>query len=319
MVRHLIPWVLVLAAATPSWAADNDDALLPTHLIDGGRVFATATFQYLQGKGDADLFGSSGDFDQKAYQVQLDAGVGLGAGFEIDASIVGQIRGTTKADFSTPNVEFESESRGFSDLTIAALYRILKDDTAVPQFIVGGIVVAPVGNDKNGQPETTIGGTKIQDSEEAGIGQGVWHYGLEAGISKNLVVVEPYLLTSYVFGGKRRENGVNENRADVWNVMVGAQWHLSPGATIDTRAIFTRDGIDRHEDNGTQVKEQNHFTYTGMANLYLHLGGGVTFIVGGGAFFVEDHELNDLAQLSSKDDFIWFVQAGLHILLGGGK
>jgi hypothetical protein len=87
--------------------------------------------------------------------------------------------------------------------------------------------------------------------------------------------------------------------------------------TIDTRATLTRDGIDRQEDNGSKVKEQNHFTYAGEADLYLHLGGGATLILGGGAFFVEDHELNDLAQLSAKNDYVWFVQAGLHILLGG--
>jgi hypothetical protein len=240
-------------------------------------------------------------------------------GFEIDASIVGQFRGTTNADFANGTLGFESESRGFSDLTVAAVYRILKDDPALPQLIVGGILVAPVGNDKKGQAETVIGGVRLQDQEESGLGQGVWHYGLEAGISKSLGIVEPYLLSSYVFGGKRRENGVNEDRADVWTVLAGAQWHLSPQVTIDTRAIVTRDGIDRQEDNGSQAKEENHFTYAGEADLYVHLGGGATLILGGGAFFVEDHELNDLAEISAKNDYIWYVQVGLHILLGGKK
>ncbi|HVE42890.1 MAG TPA: hypothetical protein VNM14_23620 [Planctomycetota bacterium] len=313
----MIPALLLLAAATPSWA--QDDALLPTHLIDGGQVFVTGTFQYLEGHGDAQVLGLDGDFDQKAYQVRLDGGVGLGMGFEIDASIVGQFRGTTDADFANGALGFESESRGFSDLTVAALYRILKDDSALPQLIVGGILVAPVGNDKKGQSETVIGGVRIQDKEESGIGQGVWHYGIEAGISKNLSLIEPYLLTSYVFGGRRHENGVTEDRADTWNVLVGAQWHLSPQATIDTRAIFSRDGIDRQEDNGSQVKEHNHFTYSGEVDLYAKLGGGVTLILGGGAFFVEDHELNDLAQLNVKNDYVWYVQVGLHLLLGGKK
>jgi len=315
MKRLLIPSLFVLAAAAPSWA--QDDALLPTHLIDGGQVFVTGTFQYLEGHGDAKFLSVDGDLDQKAYQVRLDGGVGLGMGFEIDASITGQFRGTTDADFANGTLGFESESRGFSDLTVAAIYRILKDDTALPQLIVGGILVAPVGNDKKGQPETVIGGVRIQDKEESGIGEGVWHYGVEAGISKKLAIIEPYLLTSHVFGGRRKENGVNEDRADVWNILVGAQWHLSPQATIDTRAIFQRDGIDRQEDNGSQVKEQNHFSYAGEVDLYAKLGGGVTLILGGGAFFVEDHQLNDLAQISLKNDYVWYVQVGLHILIGG--
>ena len=315
MIRHLIPGLLMLAAAAPSWA--GDDALLPTHLIDGGQVFVTGTFQYLEGHGDAQLLGVDGDFEQKAYQVRLDGGVGLGMGFEIDASIAGQFRGTTDADFANGTVGFESESRGFSDLTVEARYGILKGDTALLQLVVGGILVAPVGNDKKGQAETVIGGVRIQDREESGIGEGVWHYGLEAGISKNFGPLEPYLMTSYVFGGKRRENGVNEDRADVWTVLAGAQWHLSTQVTIDTRAVVSRDGIDRQEDNGSQAKEENHFTYAGEADLYIHLGGGATLILGGGAFFVEDHELSDLAQLSAKNDYVWFVQVGLHILLGG--
>ena len=55
MLRSLMPALVLLAAAAPAWAAD-DDALLPTHLIDGGQVFVTGTFQYLQGRGDAALF-----------------------------------------------------------------------------------------------------------------------------------------------------------------------------------------------------------------------------------------------------------------------
>src|SRR5437773_2319303 len=97
MVRGLLPAFFLLSCAAASWA--QEDALLPTHLIDGGRVFGTATFRYLQAKGDASILGVDGKLDAKAYQVQLDAGVGLGMGFEIDASIIGQFSGKTHADF----------------------------------------------------------------------------------------------------------------------------------------------------------------------------------------------------------------------------
>lgn len=315
MVRRSLSALFFLLCASAAWA--QDDALLPTHLIEGGQVFGTATFRYLQGKGDAAILGVSGDFEQKAYFLQLDAGVGLGMGFEIDASIAGEFSGSTRADFPGAGVKFESESRGFSDLALAGIYRLLKDDKALPQLIVGAIVVAPVGNDKKGQPKTVVGGIQTQDGTESGLGQGVWHYGLEAGISKNLVVVEPYLMTSYVFGDKRTENGVHEDRSDVWSLTVGAQWHLSPQATIDTRAIFNREGVDKTENNGARAKEEQHFTYTGQVSLYAHLGGPATLVIGGGATFVEDHEVNDLAQLNIKNDYVWFVQIGIHLLLGG--
>jgi hypothetical protein len=317
MIRRLLPAILLLGTATAARA--DDDALLPTHLIDGGQAFATATFQYIRGEGDTTLFGTKGDFEQTAYDVQLDAGIGLGAGIEIDASIVGQFSGRTKSDFSSLSASFDSVSRGFSDLGLAAIYRILKDDTTTPQLIIGAIGVAPIGNDKNGQPRITVFGVRTQDSTESGIGDGVWRYGLEAGLSKKLPVLEPYILTSYIFGGKRRENGVNEDRADVWNLTVGGQWHLSPQATIDTRGVFSRVGVDRQEAGGSQVKSELHFNSTVQASLYLHLGSGVTFTLGGGATFVEDHTVNDLLQLGVKDDLVWFIQAGLHILIGSSS
>lgn len=264
MVRRSLPALVVLARAA---AARADDALLPTHLIEAGQAFGTATVRYIGGKGDVSFLGAPGKIDQSILQLQLDAGVGLGAGFEIDASISSQWIGDTTADIGT--TEIESLSRGFGDLILDGRYRILKDDTAVPQLLIGALVVAPTGNDKEGQAGITTGGTPLQSKEESGIGQGVWHYGVQAGISKNLVLVEPYLTTSYVFGDKRKVNGVKEDRADVWNLTMGAEWNLTPQATLDTRAMFARSGVDKQEDGGTQAKEEPHFTYTGMVHLYV--------------------------------------------------
>ncbi|MBI3857054.1 MAG: hypothetical protein HY293_15315 [Planctomycetes bacterium] len=299
MTRRSLPVFLLLACAS---AARADDALLPTHLVEGGQVFATATARYGGGKGDATVFGSKGDFDQSIFQLQLDAGIGLGMGFEVDASIYYQFVGDTHADFAAAGVEFDSVSRGFSDLALEGRYGILKDSKVLPQLVVGAIVVAPAGNDKPGQTGTKVGGVSTSTKEEAGIGQGVWHYGFEAGLSKNLVVVEPYLATSYVFGDKRTVNGIHEDRADVWNLVVGARWYVTPLAALDTRAVFSRPGVDKTENNGSQVKEEPHFTYTGQLTLQSQLAPAVTFLAGGGVVFVEDHEVNDLVQLNLKDD-----------------
>ncbi len=306
----------LLLCACASVAAAQEDALLPTHLIDAGNVFVTGTLRYAGGKGDASLFNTSGDIDQTAFQLQLDAGVGLGQGFEIDASIGYTFSGTTNADFSAVNTEFESEAQGFGDLLLEARYRILQDSATLPQLVFGAIVVAPVGNDKDGQPEIKINGVTTQDKEESGAGGGVWHYGFEAGISKNLVFVEPYLATSYVLGDKRTKNGVHEDAADTWTILMGAQWTVTPKATIDTRMIIQRNGVEKSEDNGAQTQEEAHLNYTGQASLYVHLGTGVTLMAGGGVTFVEDHELNDQVQLSIKDDYAWFLQIGLHLLIG---
>lgn len=315
MARRSLPAFLLLALGSAAWA--DDDALLPTHLIEAGQVFGTATVRYIGGKGDVSFLGAAGKLDQSFLQLQLDAGVGLGAGFEVDASITSQWIGDTTAKFGGANTELESLSRGFGDLVVEGRYRLLKDDVALPQLVLGAIVVAPTGNDKDGQPGITVGSTQTQSKEESGIGQGVWRYGVEAGISKNLVVVEPYLATSYVFGDKRTKNGVKEDRADVWSLMMGAEWNVTPQATIDTRAILARPGVDKQESGGTTAKEESHMTYTGMVHLYVKLGGPLTLVFGGGVTFVQDHQVSDVAQLELEDDYAWFINVGLHLLLGG--
>jgi hypothetical protein len=318
-MKHLTISAFILLAGAGALQA-QEDALLPTHLIDAGSAYVTGTLRYASGSGDASILGTTtGNVDQSAFQYQLEGGVGLGQGFEIQASIYYQFSGETTADFTSVNTEFTTESRGFSDLLIEARYRILQDSKALPQVIAGAIVIAPVGNDKAGQPEIKVNGITTQNKEESGIGQGVWHYGFEAGISKNLVVVEPYLLTSYIFGDKRTQNGVHEDRADTWNMLLGAQWYITEKAVLDTRMQLTRAGTDKSEDNGALVKEESHFTYTGGASLYVHLGGGSTLVFGGGVSFVEDHILNDTVQLGLKDDYYWFLQIGLHVLIGPGK
>ena len=314
-MKHLSLSTLLFAVCA-SAAAAQEDALLPTHLIEATNVFVTGTLRYVGGSGDASVFGTAGSLDQTAFQLQIDGGVGLGQGFEIDASIGYTFSGTTSADFGAVNTEFNSESQGFSDLLLEARYRILKDSPTLPQLVFGAIVVAPVGNDKDGQPEIKVNGTTTQNKEEAGVGSGVWHYGFEAGISKNLTFVEPYLATSYVLGDQRTKNGVHEDAADIWTLLIGAQWYVTPKATLDTRMVLQRSGVEKSEAGGAQSKEEAHFTYTGQASLYVHLGGGVTLLAGGGVVFLEDHELNDQVQLSIKDDYDWFLQIGLHILIG---
>jgi hypothetical protein len=307
---------VLLLYACASVAAAQEDALLPTHLIEAEQIFATGTLRYVGNQGDASIFGADGNFKGTTFQFQVDAGVGLGAGFEIDASIYMQFRDETKASFND-FTELETTNKGFSDLLLEGRYRIFEDGEGLPQLIVGALLVAPVGNDKEGQPKFWPGGVPSGiPKEDGGIGSGVWHYGLEAGISKNLVFVEPYALTSYVIGGSRTHNGVHEDRADTWNLLLGAQWHLSPVTTLDTRIQFSRDGIDKQETGGSQVTEEAHFVYTPSVSLFVHLGSQVTFFASGGISFQENHEVNDIVQLDVRNDHAFFFQLGLHFLIG---
>jgi hypothetical protein len=316
MVRKTLPALILMACASAAWG--DDDALLPTHLIDGGQVFATGTLRYIGGKGDAEIFGVSGDFKQSLFQLQIEAGIGLGSGFEIDAAINYQFIGKIKSEFSAASTEFDTEEKGFSDLVLNPRFAILRDSKVSPQLVIGAIVVAPVGNDKDGQTGITVGGIETQQQEDGGIGGGVWRYGLEAGISKNLAVVEPYLVVNYVISDDRKKNGVEEEPGDVLSVTLGARWHLSDMAGLDTRLNFVRTSKAKEESGGAQSEEEGHLDTTAQVSLYLKVGSSATLTIVGGVSLIEDHELNDLIQMEMKDNLNWFAGIGLHILIGGG-
>jgi hypothetical protein len=308
--------MLFLAGASAAWA--QDDALLPTHLIDGGQVFATGTLLYFGGQGDATIGPVGGDFKQSAFLLRLDGGIGLGAGFEVDASINYQFIGKTKSDFASGGntAEFETENVGFGDLVLNPRWAPIRDSATSPQLVVGAILVAPTGNDKSGTTGTTINGVETQQQEDGGNGDGIWRYGFEAGISKKLAVVEPYLVVNYVFADDRRKNGVEEEGADVLNISVGAFLHFSPATTLDLRATVTRNSKETSESGGAQDEEEEHNIYTLQAALLLKAGSGATFFITAGAAIVEDHEVSQLAAIDIEDDLTWFVGVGLHLLFG---
>ena len=307
---------LFLAGASASWA--QDDALLPTHLIDGGQVFATGTLFYFGGDGDASVGPVDGDFKQKAFLLRLDGGVGLGMGFEVDASINYQFIGKTNSKFSGGGgtAEFDTENVGFGDLVLNPRWAPIRDSATSPQLVVGAILVAPTGNDKSGTTGTTINGVETQQQEDGGNGDGIWRYGFEAGLSKRLTVVEPYLVVNYVFADSRTKNGVKEEGADVLNISAGAFLHLGPTVTLDARATVTRNSEEKSENGGTQDKEEAHNIYTVQAALLLKAGSTATFLIVAGASFVEDHEVSQAASIDLKDTMNWFVGIGLHLLFG---
>lgn len=317
MARTLLPAVMLLACASASWA-DDDDALLPTHLIDGGRVFGTGTLIYFGGKGDAEFGPAPGDFKQKAFLLRLDAGVGLGSGFEVDASINYQFIGRTDAKFAAGGntAEFETENVGFGDLVLNPRFAPVREGTTTPQLVVGGILVAPVGNDKSGTTGTTINGVETAQQEDGGNGDGIWRYGFEAGLSKRLTVVEPYLVVNYVFADSRKKNGVEEEGADILNVTLGAFLHLGSAATLDVRAVITRNSEQKEETGGVQDVEEAFNSYTAQVALHLKAGSSATLIIVAGASFIEDHEISQAAQIGLEDDMNWFVGIGLHFLFG---
>lgn len=318
MIRTMLATLVALSTASAAWAQDH--ALTPTDVLEFGQVSGTVRLSLAEGRGDlANDPAVDMDVDLNQFRAILDAAVGLGMGFEVELSIPYEFKQTLEADgtIGVPNVKFEEEDSGFGDLTVQGVYRLVKETKGTPQWVLALILTAPTGNDKQGEADVTapppIGNT---EGVEGGIGEGVWRYGFGSAVSMNLGGVEPYLGLSYVFGGERTRNGVDEERADVGSILVGAEFHVSPTATIDLRGTVTFKGDDITEDNRLEKEEEAHVILGAQGALYAGIAPGVTLVLGGGVLRPEDHEIDTTANLEFEGVFIYYLQIGLHIKLG---
>jgi len=323
MIRHALGTLLLAgAAALPAMAMDPpgnaQKGLTPTDVVDLGEVWASARFSALFGQGKAEDLVNKADVDITDFQVQLSGAVGLGMGIEVTFDIPCLFRGTTDMDVSSVSTETQQLSEGFGDLTLSGVYRILQEGAATPQWVVSAIVVAPVGNDFRGDSEVTVSGTTVRDGDTAGNGEGVWHYGFGSAISKQIGMLEPYLGFSYVFGGKRQHNGVNEDRADVATLIAGSELHISPETTIDLRSAMFFNSKDVTEDNRARITEEAFNLYAVQATAYITIAPSVTLLAGFGVGLMDDHLLDTSGDASLNDMIYYQGMIGLHVCFGLG-
>jgi hypothetical protein len=294
------------------------EGLTPTDVHDFGEFSASLRAQIAQGQGDLTTNAFDLDFDLAQYSLLLQGAVGLGMGFEVEAQIPYLIQGTSDAEGDVGGIpsDIESESLGFGDAQLGLVYRLLKEDATSPQLILGALVVAPTGNDADGRADGNLGVLTL-DGEEGGAGDGVWSYGVGAGVSRRFGMFEPYLVGAYLFGGNRTQDGVDEERSDVGTVILGAELHVTGQATIDVRIIGQFVGEDVQEDGGAKKEAEDHFDHTYAATLYVNLGPGLTLLAGGALTFVGDHEVDTAVGLELEDSILYSFQLGLHLNFGG--
>ncbi len=319
MKKAILGIVLLLCAPALAAAQEKqDNVLTPTDVLEAGQVSLTGAFRIGIGGADVKNDGISLniDVDTEAYDLFFEAGVGLGMGFEVVASIPYEIRGVMEGE--SGSAELEAESYRFGDLNLQGVYRILKEDKESPQWVVSAIVVAPVGYWKEADPEIRIGGTTIVEGDKGGIGEGIWRYGLGTAISKRFGLFEPYVGASFLFGGEAERRDTEYERPDVGQVFLGAEFHVSPEAAIDVRGEiqFSGEEITKDKDTGAEETEEKHQTYILTGQLYARVAPGVTLFAGGGVFSVGDHELSKESGTELEGHLAFVLQIGLQLVLG---
>lgn len=299
--------------------ASQEDVLTPTDVLESGKASFTARFSYTRGTGKFknSTNGTDLDAELETFQILLEAGVGLGHGFELELEIPYQIRGTTEAEgmlppFGPSRLEFEEEQ--FGDLTVRGIYRLFKEDASHPQWIIGAIGIAPVGWGREADPELTFFLGTV-DGETGGIGERAWKGGIMSAISKRFGVVEPYFAGSYVFAGDTEIRDKTIERRDFGVAMAGLEIHVSPQATFDLRGSLTFNDEEVTRENNTTDTEEKHVVVTLQAQVYMRLGSGVTLVVGGGATGIEDHLQSREDNTEIEDFGAYFLQFGFHVVL----
>ena len=309
--------VLVFGLALPVAAQES---LLPTYVNDTSEVTLTADLRYVAGVGTLTNPLFDIDFDDTHFLSEFRAAVGIGGGFEIEASVPFEFSGTGEADES--GVEFEVETAGLGDLTLEGNYVITKAGKETPHVMAGLVIVLPTGDDDFATPEIRLGGVQVQDGEEGGIGDGVFKLGLQFGVSKQVTGAHLYGLARFVVPTDKQDADDSEiDHSDVFTLVGGALLPLGGTSNLDLRLTFMYEGDEIEEEDltGAEATEEAHLSLLLEPRFYFSVGSTATIVLGGSLGWVEDHAVDEEAELDLEDTFIYGINLGVHLRLGVGK
>lgn len=316
---RLKPWIpLFLAMSTSAFAQDGaraQDGLTPTDVLPLGRFTAEARLIMALGEGTLDAGPVSIDGDIREFSVVFQAAVGLGLGFEVEAQL--PVAFTAELSFEESGAEFTEEAKGLGDLVLGLNYAIIAEKGDEPQFIVGGFIVLPTGDDDPGIAQIESGNVILQDGEEGGIGDGAFGFGGLIGLSKRFGQIEPYLIFRYLVAGTSDVDDIETDHADVLSIVLGMEIHAGDQATLDLRIWVDLSGDEVEEDNtGAESTEEQHASYGFQGRVFLSLGSQVALVAGVGVSAVEDHAISEESNFELSDAWIFGAEFGLRIVFG---
>src|SRR5262245_16875744 len=200
MYKAPLSVALVLGCIT---SVSAQESLLPTYVNGPGEVTLEAFLRFQAGQGTLSNPVFEADFDDTHFLSEFRAGVGIGGGFEIEASVPFEFTGTGEADES--GLDFELETAGLGDLTLEGNFLIAPATKDTPNVIAGLVVVLPTGNDDFGVAEIRVNGVVVQQGEESGLGDGVVKAGLQFGVSQQLTGAYLYALARMLFSTGKQD------------------------------------------------------------------------------------------------------------------
>ena len=315
---RVVPILLALSTSAFAQAKDGEraqDGLTPTDILPAGRFTGGARLAFALGEGTLEAGPASEDAELRQFLIVFEAQAGLGLGFEVEA----QLPVAFSADFEVDGDGFElrEEAKGLGDLGLALNYAVIRESKDDPQLFIGAFVILPTGDDDPGETELIVGNAVVTPGEEAGFGEGAFSFGFQAGVSKRMGNVEPYLLFRYLFAGTSDVDDVETDQADVGTLIFGLEIHAGEQVTVDLRAQLDFIGEEVDEDStGAETTEEEHLGYGFQGRVYLSLGSQVALTAGAGITALEDHALDEESDFELTDTWVFGAELGLRVVFG---
>jgi len=313
MFKPALSFLLVFGCITSVGAQES---LLPTHVSDAGEVTVTAALGFGAGQGTLKDTTFKIDFKNRNFTGDFRVGVGVGGGFEIEGSLPFQFSGTGKADDN--GVEFKVETAGLGDLTLEGNYLLVPSTKATPDVMAGLVIVVPAGNDDFATPELTVGGVTVQQGDKGGLGEGVYKFGLQFGVSQKVTGAEVYGRARYLVStGKQDTGNVEVDHPDVFTLVGGAMVPLGDTSNLDVRLTVNYLGDKVADDVVTgKSTDEAHLDLGLEARFYFTVGSTATLVLGAGIGWSQDHAVDKESSLDLEQVYTYGVGVGLHLRLG---
>ncbi len=315
-VAKLSAVAVAVAVVLVTVSAYAGDRLLPTDMLEPGRFFSEFGYSYSMTEGELVLGTVKADIKGEEHRISVALGFGLsdGVDVEIRSGYIATGSSDLEADFLGSHVEMESYTEGIEDTDFRLRFRIADERTSGADAVFALIGIFPSGYRKDGQGEVKINGALVQDGKRDYPGDGVISYGAGFAVSGTSGNIKPYMVCSYVFGGRRKRHDVKEHYSDEATLQLGFQVHTAHHAKFDFSLMAVQNSPSTTESHGARSREADFLMGGAAFGMYFEFAPDATFMIGIMYVMIEGHQIDRDTGDKIEDAFGIIPMIGLHIL-----
>jgi hypothetical protein len=315
-MRFVKLFAVAVAVVLVSTSAYADNRLLPTDMLDPGRFFMEFGYAFSSGTGEVEMGGIDVDAKFDEHRINFGFGFGLAPGADVDirTGYIATGSGRMEADTFLGHVEMETYAEGVEDTAFSLRFRLADEQTNGANVIFALTGVFPSGYRKDGQAKIELNGVEVQDQKRDYPGEGVVSYGAGFAVSGTSGSIEPYMVGSYIFGGRRERHDIDEHYADEAALTLGMQVHTSPHAAFDFSLSAMHNSPETVESDRSRSREASFLMGGASLRMLFEFAPDATFYIGITYVMIEGHQIDRDSGDKLKDATAIIPTIGFHIL-----